>query len=199
VEVHGSLDLKGNDLIGAVFGLEDNFPTDPRPGRFMMKGKVLYLCIEIADGVPVWVPLTRQITMLKFTQESAALEWTISHNLNVSIALVQVFDADGNVVIPNNINCTTLNQVTITFGLPTAGFAIIQRGEVDGATPPLYAFETSFSNSDTWVINHNLGYNPTIQCYIGQDMVQPVSIVHNSLNQSTVTFSTAKTGSVRCI
>lgn len=198
MEVHGTLDLRDNDLVGAVFGIETNFPVNPRPGRFIMKDKVLFVCVELIGGIPVWVPLTKALNLLKYNQSTPALEWSIAHNLNTNAVIVQVYDADGNVVIPDNIH-TVFNLVTITFATPLGGFALIQRGEEDGATPLVVAFQATFTNSDTWVINHNLGYNPVVNCYIGSDLVQPASLVHNSVNQATVTFSTPQTGSVRCI
>lgn len=199
MEVHGTLDLKENDILHAVFGIETNFPTDPRPGRFMMKDKNLYVCVEISGGIPVWVPLTTHLNLLKYTQSTTALEWTITHNLNCNFPLVQVYDNDGNVIIPDNINAGTFNQVTVSFNVPTAGVAIIQRGEEDGGNQPVYAFNASFTDQSTWVISHNLGYNPIIQCIINGNEVQPVSLVHNSVLQATVTFSSPQTGSVRCI
>lgn len=199
VEVHGTLDLMENDITRAVFGIETNFPVNPRPGRFMMKEKTLYLCVEVAGDLPVWVPLTKPLNMLKYVQPVAALEWTITHNLNSNYPIVQVFDSAGNVVIPDNINCGTFNSVVVSFNTPTAGVAVIQRGESEGSEQPIYAFEDSFTTSKTWVINHQLGYNPIIHVIVGQDEVQPQSLVHNTINQSTITFSSAQTGSVRCI
>lgn len=199
MEVHGNLDLMENNLVGAVFGLETNFPTNPRPGRFILKEKTLYICVEIAGGLPVWVPLTKPLNMFKYVQPVAALEWTITHKLNSNYPIVQIFDTAGNVIIPDNINCGTFNSVVVSFNIPTAGIAVIQRGESEGAEQPIYAFEASFTNSTTWVVAHNLGYNPTIHIIIGQDEVQAQSIVFDSLNQATVTFSAAQTGSVRCV
>ncbi len=197
MKVHGNLNLLGNQLIGATIGQED-FPTNPQIGRFLMKGKILYICVE-SESLPVWVPLMKSLNLLKYVQDTPALDWSITHNLNCNYPIVQVFDTDGEVVIPDSINCGTFNTVTISFSTPTAGVAIIQRGEEDGSEPVIYAYENDYTNSDTWVVNHNLGYHPIIQCVIGTDEVQPLNIVHNSNNQSTVTWSGAETGSVRCI
>lgn len=199
MELHGNLNMLENDLIGAVFGIETNFPANPRPGRFCFKDKVFYLCTEIAGGLPVWVPLTQQVTMVKFTQTQAALEWTINHTLNINSVLVQIYDIDGKWVIPDSINTSVLNRVTVTFNTPMVGVAILQRGVTEGANPPLLAFEQNFTNLDTWVVNHNLGYNPIIRVIIGNNEVQPLSIVHNSTMQATITFTSPQTGSVRCI
>lgn len=52
--------------------------------------------------------------------------------------------------------------------------------------------------STTWVINHNLGRQPLVDVYIDYNgsvqKVSPLSIVHTTDNQLTITFSTARTG-----
>lgn len=199
MELHGNLNLLENDLIGAVFGIEQNFPANPRPGRFCFKDKVLYLCTELAGGLPVWVPLTQQLTMQKHIQTTAALEWTINHQLNTSDVLVQVYDSDGKWIVPDAINASVFNQVTVSFNMPMTGVVIVQRGVEEGSAPPLIAFEADFTNSTTWVVPHNLGYNPIIRVIIDGREVQPQSIVHDSTMQATITFSSPQTGSVRCI
>lgn len=199
MEVHGNLDLRENKLVRAGLEIETNFPEVPTPGRVIMKDKTLYVCVEIAGDLPIWVQLTKPLNMFKYNQPVAALEWTITHNLNSNYPIVQVFDASGNVVIPDNINCGTFNSVVVSFNTPTAGVAVVQRGESEGSSQPVYAYEHTYSSSDIWVVNHQLGYNPIIHVIVGQDEVQPQSLVHNSLNQATVTFSSAQTGSVRCV
>jgi hypothetical protein len=199
MEFHGNINLLENDLIGAVFGIETNFPPNPRPGRFCFKDKVLYLCTELAGGLPVWVPLTQQLTMRKHTQTVAQMEWTINHGLNTSDVLVQVYDSEGKWVIPDTINTSVFNQVTVSFSLPMTGIVIMQRGITEGSAPPLLAHEEEFTNSDTWVVNHGLGYNPIIRVIVGGQEVQPYSIVHNSTMQTTITFTSPQTGSVRCV
>ena len=199
MELHGNLNMLENDLIGAVFGIEENFPANPRPGRFCFKDKVFYLCTEIAGGLPVWVPITQQITMKKHVQNVAQMEWTIPHNLNTADVFVQVYDAQGNWLIPDAINNSVFNQVTVAFNTPMTGYAILQRGVPEGSPPPLIAYEETFTALDTWVINHGLGYNPIIRVIVNGQEVQPASIVHNSTMQATVTFTGPQSGSVRCI
>jgi hypothetical protein len=199
MEVHGNFDMCGNNLINAGLGIDSNFPADPQPGRFVFINAVLYLCTEIAGGLPVWVPLTKTISMERWTQTVAALEWTIPHGLNMSTVFVQVFDADGKWIIPDAIITSVLNQVTVTFSTPMIGTAILQRGETEGAAPELVAYEQSFSTTTTWVVEHHLGYNPIIRVIVGTNEVQPRSIVQNSTMQATVTFDTPQAGTVGCI
>jgi hypothetical protein len=56
----------------------------------------------------------------------------------------------------------------------------------------------SFSAVDPWVINHNLGYYPVVVCYDGSgNLLTPTSVTNGSVNQTTVNFGVAKTGTAR--
>lgn len=58
---------------------------------------------------------------------------------------------------------------------------------------------TQGSPATVWTINHNLGRQPAIEAYDGSG--QPIlggTISHVSLNQATLTFATALSGSARC-
>lgn len=198
MEVHGALDLLGNDLKQVTFSPELNFPTNPRPGRFLFKDKTLYFCLEIDQGLPVWVPLIKDLSMVKYIQDTPSMEWVISHGLNTNYVISQVFDTSGNTVIPDNVNSGTFNSVVISFATPTAGVAILQRGDLFGASPAIYAFSGDYTGS-TWTVNHNLGYHPIVECIINAQVVQPVSISHASFNQAIINWSSIQTGSVRCI
>jgi NADPH:quinone reductase-like Zn-dependent oxidoreductase len=51
----------------------------------------------------------------------AASTWTITHNLNSQNAIIQVVDASGYVVLPNEIQITSANVITVTFGTAMTG------------------------------------------------------------------------------
>lgn len=48
--------------------------------------------------------------------------------------------------------------------------------------------------SDTWVIAHNLGYNPNIQIFDSGENLVEGSVTHTDANNITVTFSIAISG-----
>lgn len=48
--------------------------------------------------------------------------------------------------------------------------------------------------SDTWVVSHNLGYRPNVTTFNSADAQVEGEIVHDSVNQLTVTFSSAFSG-----
>lgn len=60
------------------------------------------------------------------------------------------------------------------------------------------------SPSATWTITHSLGYRPNIQVIddnltLGpEEVVEPLSIVHDSTSQATVTLSTSISGRAIC-
>lgn len=200
MDVHGDLNLNNNYLIAAGVKEEINFPSNPQPGRIIFKDKSFYICTEIAGGLPVWVPLAQNLSMYIHNQPGTALEWAVNHGLNTSRPLVQVFDTSGYTIIPDYIQSTSNTSVLIGFSVPFNGTAVILRGITEGTAPPNIAYEQTVSEaSDTWVINHALGYNPIVQVIVNNQVVQPLDIVFNSVNTLTVTFSAPKAGTVRCI
>ena len=196
---YGHIDLNSNQLQNAVLPSDSNFPAVPVPGMLVFKNKKLYICTHIGDNLPVWVPMTQEINTHIHTQSVAATAWTIPHGLNTSTAFVQVYDENGVTMFPDYVDDSVFNQVTVMFSAPQAGKAVIMLGQTSGSPRTMIAYTASFTNSTTWVVNHGLGYYPEINVYVGSDMVQPQSIVNDSLNQTTITFSTPQTGEVRCI
>ena len=61
MDVHGHINLLNNEMQQFVMQTEVDFPTSPTVGRLIFRQKRVYICVEIATGVPVWVPLTNEI------------------------------------------------------------------------------------------------------------------------------------------
>lgn len=194
----GNLDLQNNMLLNPVLKQVENFPETPKVGHFIFKGQRVMICIEVADGLPVWAPLTAPLNTHIHDQPVASNTWTIAHNLNTSHVIAQVVGTDGKHVIPDEVQCN-FNETIITFATNQAGRAVLMIGNEDGAPRDNYSFEQDFTESDTWVVSHMLGYNPLIRVFVGNQEVQPASITHNDLNTATVTFSTPQSGYVRCV
>jgi hypothetical protein len=53
--------------------------------------------------------------------------------------------------------------------------------------------------SDTWTVIHGLGYYPITRVFIGNQEVQPLSITHDSVNQTTIRFTTSQVGTAKFI
>lgn len=195
---NGNINLQNNLLQNARLEHVENFPAEPGVGSLIFKDKRVMICVELEAGLPFWLPLTAQRDTFKHTQSVASATWTIDHDLNVANTIVNIIGVDGKHVNADEIT-QTYNQTVITFIEPIAGRAILVSGQEDGYDPQPTSFEQSFTNSTTWVVNHMLGEEPIIRVFIENHEVQPLSIVHNSANQTTVTFSTPRTGKVRCI
>jgi len=196
---NGTIDLQGNLLKNITLETVVNFPATAKPGSFIFKDKRVMICVEIDNGVPFWVPLTNEVDTFIYTQAVAATTWTINHNLNSSNTIVQIIDGSGNHIVPDTI-VQTFDTTTVTFINAQAGRAILMLGSIEGSDRPNFAYEQTFSvASTTWVVPHTLGYYPAIRVFIGNAEVQPLSIVHDSLNQATITFSTPQTGMIRAI
>lgn len=190
-----------NQLQNVAFELVANFPAVPVVGQLVFKDKILYICAEITSGLPAWIPLTNEINTYIHAQGEASATWTVSHGLNSTTPLVQVYQAsDGHMVIPGDIVPIDNNNLTISFGVPVDGRAVVMIGQVDGTARPNYSYTfDQTSPSDTWTINHMLGYNPIVRVFIGQEEVQPATITFPTINQVVVTFTSAYVGVAKLI
>jgi hypothetical protein len=73
-------------------------------------------------------------------------------------------------------------------------------GHNDGNVKPTYSF--IFYQNDpatSWTVVHGLGREPIVRVFVGNQEVQPASIVHDSLHQLTINFNTAVSGIVKLI
>lgn len=200
MEFHGNIGLRQNQLQKAALEVETNFPSIPVVGRIVFKDGIVYICVDLGGGTPVWVALTNQLSTYVHNQTSISDTWTITHNMNANTPNVQVYDSNSKMVIPDDITIVDRDTVVVTFGTAISGRAVIMMGEQDGNLRPNYAFEYIQTNlSDTWVVDHNLGYNPIVRVFIGNQEVQPATITHNTVNRTTITFSTQQLGVARFI
>jgi hypothetical protein len=120
--------------------------------------------------------------------------------MNTTLPSVQVYGADNKVVFPDDITIVDNNTVKVNFARAVTGRAIILSGTRSGSNRPTYAYEhTQTTLSNTWVVPHNLGYNPIVRIFVGNAEVQPMSIVHDSLFQCTISFTQQYVGIARLI
>jgi len=202
MKIHGDLDFQTANFVTdakLILAIEQGFPESPQAGRIVFASKRVMICVEVVTGVPVWVPLTGEISSKIHTQTQASDTWTIVHDFNTSSVFVQVIDENGKMITPDEIDLSVINQVTITFNEAVIGRAIVMLGSLSGLPKENVLYTQSFSESTTWTVTHNLGYNPVIRCFIGNYEVQPYSIEHNSTTIATVTFSEPQSGYVNCL
>lgn len=199
MKFYGHANLQQNQLQNAALETLTAFPPLPAVGQIAFVNSIVFICVA-AGSLPVWVPLTNEITAYTHSQVTSAVTWYVVHGLNTSSVNFQVFDNSNRVVIPDQIETTSSNTATVTFATGMAGRVVCISGMFDGNVKPTYAFTFQQGAADTtWTIVHNLGYYPIVRIFIGSQEVQPLTIIHDSLNQVTVTFSTPQVGYARLI
>jgi len=197
---NGHADLQQNQLQRAALQVESNFPATPVVGRVVFKDSIVYICVDLGNDLSVWVPLTQQISNYTHNQGTASTSWTITHNLNANTPTVQIYDLNSRMIIPDDIEIIDRDTIHVTFGVAQAGRAAVMQGAEEGNQRPDYAFILTVTNpTSTWVATHNLGYNPILRVFIGNEEVQPLTVVHDSVNQVTITFSSPQVGQARFI
>lgn len=200
MKFYGHANLQKNELQNAALSTLTNFPDSPVVGQLAFVNSIVFICVSNLNSLPVWVPLTREITAYTHVQADAAIEWDIVHNLNTTSVNIQIFDTGSLMVIPSDVDVTGPNGATVTFSSAQAGRAVVLSGHFDGNVKPTYSYTFYQSSSSTvWVIAHNLGYFPIVRVFIGNNEVQPQSIVHDTVNQVTITFATPQVGYARLI
>jgi hypothetical protein len=199
MKFYGHANLQQNEVQNAALSTLTNFPDAPVVGQLAFVNSIVYICVG-AGALPVWVPLTREITSYTHSQGSASATWNITHNLNTTEVNVQVYGTDNKVLMPDEILVQTPTTATIYFNSAVAGKAVVVTGSFEGNPKPAYAFTfNQGSASTTWTIDHNLGYHPIVRVFIGLNEVQPSSIVHDTANRVTVTFTTPQVGYARLL
>ena len=208
MEIFGDLNFKNvGSLMQVSLASESSlgFPSANQTiaGRLAFFNKRVWIAADLGGNVVAWVPLTNEVDSFVHTQASGSDTWTIAHNLNTGTPVVQVYDANGESVIPNTVTPTTNNQVVITFGSSTIGRAIVLSGNFEGNSKVTnvmsYTHEQSIP-AIQWVVQHALGHYPVVRVYTssGQE-IQPADITHNNFMQTTITFSTNTAGSARFV
>ncbi len=196
----GHIDLNQNELQQAVLQVETNFPATPVVGRLVFKGGIVYICLDIEEGTPVWIPLTNEISSYSHVQSTSSDEWVINHNLLSTLPSVQVYDADNRIVFPDDIEIISNSQIKVTFGAAITGRATLLVGSDVGVMHPAVAFEyTQTSLSSTWVVRHYLGYYPATRVFVGNTEIFPDTITHDDLFQTTLTFTSPVMGVARML
>lgn len=202
MKFYGHANLQKNELQNAALTTLTAFPASPVVGMLAFVNSIVFICISTVNSLPIWVPLTREITAFTYTQpsDSASSTWTITHDLNTTSVQVQVFDGSGLMIIPDSVTVVDASTVTITFLSPATGRAVLLSGHFDGNMKPTYAFTFYQSSaSATWTIAHGLGYNPIVRTFIGNQEVQPLTTTFPDVNTVILTFSTAQVGYARLI
>ncbi len=191
--------MQNNYISNVVVADEGSMPADAKAGRLAFNNKRLFVCIEVANGIPIWIPLTSELNTITKIVTAASDTWVFVHNLNSTSPMLQIYDDSHCSIQPDSITIDTNNQATIRFGKPVAGTVVGIFGDSKGTEKMAQAYESTVTAPVTeLVVQHNLGYNPTVTVVStnGQVML-PASIVHTSLFSSKIEFDVPFTGIVR--
>lgn len=205
MKVNGHIDLQENELQHLVFQAETQFPEVPKVGRIVFKEKKLYICVALNGNIPVWVPLTNTIDTYVYDQTVSSTTWTILHNLNTISPLVQIYDDNHSMIIPDSVVPLSNNGIRVTFSSAMTGRVIVMYGDIisdEGVgvlEPEKVAYTESFTSASTIVVRHNLGYYPITRLFINDNEVQPETVIHDDIFQTTITLSSAQSGIIRFI
>jgi len=122
---------------------------------------------------------------------SASSTWSFTHNTGQRYPIFQVFDNNGYVVIPSQIQTIDDNNANIIFPSPQTGRVIASLGGGNGTTQP-------FTSSSLWTVNHNLGTDyPDVTVWdSNRNIVFPNRIESVNTNQVKIYFSQAISGYV---
>lgn len=125
--------------------------------------------LEIVDGEEVIVAQEEAVTIVNVIEEST--------NLTVGEEVFTLAVDDGNAV----------EVITVgTQGPPGA--------DGGGTAADWSYYHTQGGVSASWVITHNLGFRPNVTVFTSANQMVEGDVVHDSLNQLTITFSAGFSG-----
>lgn len=128
MKIHGNLDLQKNYIKNPALFEVPSLPITSTVGEMVFTGSIVYICVNIIEGVPVWVPLTNIIDSYVHTQTSSSDTWTITHSFGNASLVVQVYDSNGLQFIPNSIDTSISGEITINLSSSQTGKAVIIAG-----------------------------------------------------------------------
>ena len=202
MKFYGNIALNDNQIQKMALEMEENFPVNPKPGRVVFRQQRVYIAADTVDGHTTWIPLTNTLNIHYHTQASRQVVWEVKHDLGTTTPMVQVYDdSNQQMFIPQDVTIVDNNTLRITMTVPSSGRAVVMSGEATGgAAPEAQSFtHEQTTPSDGWVINHNLGYNPFVRIFIGNEEVTPDAIIHNSITQTAIQFSMPQVGTARLV
>jgi hypothetical protein len=202
MKFYGNINLRDNEMQKMVLQTETDFPLDPIVGRVIFRNKRVWSCIE--NITPTWVPLGGQVDTYVHVQDQTDTVWSVEHNLDAAVPVVQIYDDNGNMIIPEDVEIIDENNVVVTLNEGHTGIAVVMFGNTDKYMNMLYprwSYEhTQSTPSTAWVIRHNLGYAPIVRVFTEDDEeILPKSITVDDIFQVTIRFENVTSGRARLI
>jgi hypothetical protein len=121
-----------------------------------------------------------------FYQEALSDEWVINHNLG-SIPSVELFNSLNQEIEGNVIN-ETLGRTIVKFSKQMTGSARL----ITSKNKKSKFFQKTLSSQ--WVINHGLGFIPSVELFNSSGQEIDADVTHPSIYQTIVSFSVPVSG-----
>lgn len=126
------------------------------------------------------------------TQGAEALTWTIPHNIG-AFASVMVVDTNDQVIYAD-ITYIDEDEITIAFGVPTAGKAYLNTGS---GTTSYYTHDQSTASA-VWNVAHNLDRRCSVTAVDSSNSVVIGEITYVDDDNVIITFASALAGKAYC-
>ena len=101
--------------------------------------------------------------------------------------------------ITQTLNVNTVTGTAVVVNPSTPSVTVVNAGPVGPAGSGAGYNHTQTAALSIWTINHNLGYKPSVQIFTTGGLEMIAEIQHVSINQVTVTFNNAVTGTARLV
>ena len=189
-----SLDMLDNLLNNMRLADLNAYPENPQVGTFAFVQRRVTVCVDVGadpqSPLPMWLPLTQELTMHHHVQVEPATVWVIEHELGYPNPLVQVYASGGSIVLPEDIRLGQVaGTIEIVFNSALTGTAVLVAGTERGAPAEIPSLVQEFTAATQWHITHNLGRIPGTRIWVNGREVQPESVEATS-SEVTVKFGT---------
>lgn len=129
MDFYGNIDMLNNEMQQMVFQSKLGLPETTAVGGIVFTGNKLYMCIALNGAAPIWMPITNTVNTHIHDQEVASASWTITHNLGYTNLIVQVYDENNIMILPDAVDRIDANNLSITLNASIIGRAIMIYGD----------------------------------------------------------------------
>ena len=146
-----------------------------------------------------------------YTVSSPSTTWSFNHGLGQRYPSVEIYDTDGFVVIPSNIQSVDTNNLNVFFSIAQTGTISVTLGGAGTAGTSgtsgtsgrdgLAGYSQTYTASTTWSVPHNLGMDYPVLTVWGTDrkVVIPTEVHSIDTNNIKVYFSQSIAGTISVI
>lgn len=192
MKVLGNVNMLGNKIQSMSLENKNQYPTQPTVGSLEMIQKRLMLCIDVGNDaqnpLPMWVPMSSEVQMFRFSQPVSSKTWLVEHGLNNSTPVFQIYDANGHIFTPDEVVIVDANTLSITLTTAMTGSVTVLSGTMYGSPALSPVLTHVFTAATQWTLPHNLGRVPAVRIYVNGAEVQ--ADVAADANTVTVNFGT---------